>query len=77
MVNIKRNVTLNGVSIIDGKTASQFVDSIDSENPTDMTITRYIVDKEIYKPNRQQVNTEYAEFEDIAYELQEEMMKEN
>lgn len=75
MLTVKRNITLNGVSIIEGRTASQFVASIDSENPNDMTINRYIVDKEIYKPNRAKVNEEYIEFEDMAYELQEEMSK--
>lgn len=77
MLTTRKNVTLNGQSSFDGKVAAQFIANIDSQNPEDMTINRYMSDKEEYKAHRTAINTEYVEFEDMAYALQEEMLRTN
>ena len=46
MLNIKKTVTINGGSSIDGRTAETFNATIDSANPENMNMSSYISDSD-------------------------------
>lgn len=74
MLSTKKNITLTGSSIIDGVIAEGYQAVIDSTNPANMTITSWQANKEVYKLNRVQCRQDSAEFEELAYAMQEELM---
>lgn len=74
MLNTKKSITLTGQSTINGVIAEGYSATINSDNPTDMSISAYQQDKDLYKANRTICRTDRAEFEDAAYALQDEML---
>lgn len=76
MMTMKKEITLTGESKIDGVTAQSYRAVINSENPSDMTLTSVQRDKALYKENRVTCRADEAEFEDAAYALQDEMLAE-
>lgn len=74
MLRIRKNVTLNGESIFEEKQAAGFSAVINSENPEDMTINQWQANKSLYKEKRVDVNADFAEFQNAAYTLQDEMI---
>lgn len=76
-LEIKKSLTLNGTSKIDGVAAERYTAVINSDKPEDMTISSYQMDKNVYKANRVQCRLDSAEFEEAAYALQDEMIAKN
>lgn len=76
MVNIKKNITLTGESMIDGVQAEGYSATINSDNPEDMTLSSWQTDKNLCKANRTQCRKDKADFEDTAYALQDELIAE-
>ena len=76
MLNYKKSVTLTGGSYIDGAQAEGYSATISSDNPEDITLSSWQTDKALYKANRSQCRDDAAEFEDVAYALQDEMIAE-
>ena len=76
MLNYKKSVTLTGGSYIEGVQAEGYSATINSDNPEDITLTSWQTDKTLYKANRSQCRADAAEFEDVAYALQDEMIAE-
>ena len=76
MLTTKKKVTITGNSIIDGILAEGYQADINSDNPEDITISSWQQDKAVYKANRVQCRQDAAEFEDMAYALQDEMIAE-
>ena len=74
MLRIRKNITLNGESIFEEKQAAGFSAVINSENPEDMTINQWQANKSLYKEKRADINADFAEFQDAAYALQDEMI---
>lgn len=72
----KKEITLTGESKIDGVTAEVYRAVIDSNKPEDMTLTAVQRDKALYKANRTTCRADNAEFEDIAYTLQDALLTE-
>lgn len=72
----KKEITLTGESKIDGVTAEVYRAVIDSNKPEDMTLTAVQRDKALYKANRTVCRADNAEFEDIAYTLQDALLAE-
>ena len=60
--------------MIDGKVAEGYSATIDSTNPQDMNISSWQQDKGLYKENRAECRQDKAEFEDLAYACQDEMI---
>lgn len=69
-----RSIVLSGESRIGDVTAESYQATIDSNNPENMGISRWAQDPKIYKENRVQCRKDSAEFEELAYTLQEELM---
>lgn len=74
MLTTKEKITITGESMIDDISAAGFTASIDSSNPENMTISVYQNNKAVYKENRTKVREDQAEFEDMAYEKQDELI---
>lgn len=75
MLEIRKQITILGESKVDGKTAEKYSATIDDADPKTMSISRWKANEDLYKENREQCRKDYAEFEDTAYLLQEEMKK--
>lgn len=73
---IKKNVTLTATSTIDGAAAENYQATINSDNPDDMNLSSWQVDKALYKANRVQCRKDAAAFEDAAYAVQDAMIAE-
>lgn len=76
MLKIKKSITLTGESMIDGARAEFYTVEINSENPSDITFGSSQTDKALYKANRTQCRQDKADFEDAAYEMQDQMIAE-
>lgn len=63
-----------GYTIIDGVTVVQYTCTIPMNQPENMRIGIVKMDSDVYKANRDVCRSDYAEFEDAAYELQEHCM---
>lgn len=74
MLTTTKKITLTGTSVIDGVNVEGYTATIDSENPENMTITSFPHNKTLLKENRVQCRADEAEFEDMAYALQDEML---
>ena len=73
---VEKRTTIEGKSVINNIVAENYSASINSNNPEDISFSTYQVDKEVYKANRAQCRKDRAEFEDMAYTLQDQMIKE-
>ncbi len=73
---IKKNITISATSQIDGKNAAGYSATINSENPEDVNFSPYQIDKDLYKKNRAQCRKDNAEFEDMVYVIQDQMIAE-
>lgn len=80
--SVTKQITITGQSIIEKKVEEQTIEvpvegysaTIDSNNPEDMSISSWQIDKEMYKANRIQCRQDSADFEDAAYAIQDEMI---
>ena len=76
MLTTKKKLTVTGKSMIDGVEVCGYQAQIDSDDPSNMTLTDWQVNKALYKANRAECRADLAEFEDYAYTLQDEMLAE-
>lgn len=74
-LDIRKSITLDGNSVIEGTIAETYRATISDANPEDMTIDRYQQNKIAYKANRVQCRKDAVEFEELAYVMQDEMIK--
>ena len=63
-----------GYTVIDGVKVVQHSCTISSENPQDMRVSMVKLDSALYKEHRDACRDDFAEFEDAAYALQEELI---
>lgn len=69
------SITRTGYTTIDGKVALQHVCTINTGNPEEMSLVSSKIDLALCKENRDICRSDTAEFEDLAYELQDKYMK--
>lgn len=75
MLTITKNVTLTGVTKIDGVITERHTATINSENPSEMTLNLGIkVNKTLSEANLDTCRAERNAFEDAAYALKNEMI---
>lgn len=77
MLTKTKKITIEGKSVINGVNVAGFVASIDSVDPSQMTLSSFQIDKAACKENRVAVRADEAEFEDYAYAIQDAMLAEN
>lgn len=76
MLELKKKITVNGKSMIDGVEVCGYQAQIDSSNPADIVLTDWQVNKDMYKANRAVCRADQAEFEDYAYSVQDALIAE-
>lgn len=76
MLKVKKNIKLTGESLLETTAVEGYSAEIDSENPENISISNWQINKDLYKKNRTQCLQDYAAFMDKAYALQDEMLKE-
>lgn len=74
MLTVTQKASFTGESKIDGKTMERYTSQIDIENPESLTLSRFIVNGDGYRDNRDVCQKDQAEFEDIIYAAQAEML---
>lgn len=70
----RKKITFEGESVINGVVVQGYRAEINSDNPEDIVISEWIVDKNGYKDNRVQARQDNSDFEDMAYALQDELI---
>lgn len=73
-LTFKDTVRRLGYTIIDGVKVVQYDCVISTDNPNEMKIIVSKLNEELYKANRDVCRADMAEFEDAAYELQEQYL---
>ena len=76
MLMVTRNITISGVSEVDGKEVCRFQATINSENPRHPNFSSWQINKDLYKENRAECRADEAAFEDHCYAVADEMMAE-
>lgn len=64
-----------GYTVIDGERVVQYTCSIPLSNPNDMRLTSTRLKPDLYKANRETCRKDLEEFEDMAYELQDQYLE--
>lgn len=73
MLNINKNITLNGVSIIDGVQVAYMSATISSDGGAGANVNKTITNQEVYNANKATVRADIAEFESKVYEVEDEL----
>lgn len=71
----RKQITLNGNSVIDG----QVVMNLNATIPSDTgigNISQYVQNAELYDANRTQVRRDVSEFTNLVYEIEDELAEE-
>lgn len=66
-----------GYTIVNDTKVVQHVCTITTDNPQEMRVSMVKMDAELYKEYRDVCRDDFAEFEDAAYALQEELITKN
>ena len=73
MLNINKNITLNGVSVIDGVQVAYMSATISSDGGAGANVNKTITNQEVYNANKATVRADIAEFESKVYEGEDEL----
>lgn len=63
-------------TVIDGVKVVQHTYTINLDNPQEMRVSMIKMDAELYKDHKEICRADFAEFEDVAYALQEKLIAE-
>lgn len=74
MLKIKKSTTITGHSVINGVDVCGYQAIIDNENPEMLSMSEWKNDELLYKENRTVCRADEAEFEDLVYALQDELI---
>lgn len=75
MLNINKNITLSGTSVIDGVQVAYMSASISTDGGNGANVNKTITNQEVYNANKVQVRADIAEFENKVYEVEDELSK--
>lgn len=74
MLQISKNINLNGASIIEGVQVAYMSATISTEGGNGININKTIMNQELYSANRTQVRADIDEFEDEVYKIEDELL---
>lgn len=77
MLDLKQNITLTGISQIEGAQVAYLTATISSDGEGNASISKSITNKELYNANRDEVRRDMAEFEEAVYKIEDEIAKNN
>lgn len=75
MLEVNRNITLTGISKIDGVQVVYMSATISSDGATGANVNETITNQEVYNANKAQVRADIAEFKSKVYEVEDELSK--
>ena len=75
MLEVKQNITLNGVSKIDGVQVVYMTATISSDGGSGANVNETITNQELYNANKAQVRADISEFKNKVYEVEDELTK--
>lgn len=75
MLKVDKNITLNGVSLINGMQVVYMSATISSDGGSGANMNKSITNQELYNSNKAQVRADIAEFETKVYEVEDELSK--
>ena len=74
MLNINKNITLGGTSVIDGVQVAYMSASISTDGGNGANVNKTITNQELYNANKVQVRADIAEFEQEVYKVEDELL---
>lgn len=77
MLTVNKNITLNGISVIDGVQVAYMSASISTDGGNGANVNKTITNQEVYSVNKTQVRADIAEFEAKVYEIEDEISSES
>lgn len=73
MLEVNRNITLTGISKIDGVQVVYMTATISSDGGSGANVNETITNQEVYNANKAQVRADIAEFKNKVYEVEDEL----
>ena len=77
MLEVNKNITLTGISKINGVQVAYMSATISSDGGAGANINKSITNQEVYNANKVKVREDIAGFEDEVYKLEDELLKAN
>ena len=75
MLEVNKNITLTGISKIDGVQVAYMSASISTDGGNGGNVNETITNQEVYNANKAQVRADIAEFKNKVYEMEDELTK--
>ncbi len=75
MLNVSKNITLSGTSVIEGVQVAYMSASISTDGGNGANVNKTIINQEVYNANKVAVRADIAEFENKVYEIEDELSK--
>jgi len=76
MLEITKETIIKGTSKVGDAAVKMFEARINTSNPETMAFNHYVVNNDLYKPNRKAIGAEESQFEDVAYDFQDQLIAE-
>lgn len=77
MLEVNKNITLTGISKIEGVQVAYMSATISSDGGAGANINKSITNQEVYNANKVKVREDIAGFEEEVYKLEDELLKAN
>lgn len=74
MLEVVKNITLNGVSKIDGQPVAYMNASLSTDGNASNNVNTNIVNRELYNANKVQVRQDIADFDEMVYAQEDELV---
>ena len=73
MLEVVKNITLNGVSKIDGQPVAYMNASLSTDGNGANNVNTKIANRELYNANKEQVRQDIADFDEMMYAQEDEL----
>ncbi|EFF65125.1 hypothetical protein [Turicibacter sanguinis] len=74
MLEVVKNITLNGVSKIDGQPVAYMNASLSTDANGSNNVNTNIANRELYNANKEQVRQDIADFDEMVYVQEDELV---
>lgn len=74
MLEVNKNITLTGVSKIDGAQVAYMSASISTDGGAGANVNKTITNQELYNTNKVAVRADIAKFEEQVYKVEDELL---
>lgn len=74
MLKVDKNITLNGVSLVNGVQVAWMNATISSDGGAGASVNKSITNQELYNGNKTEVRADITKFEEQVYKLEDELL---